>query len=154
MNGYQVETLQKKIDSFLGIPFAQPPTGNLRFRSPQPLNYTFDEYNATDLPPSCYQTLSIPVGEGYEDLAELAQLWNPNTNMSEDCLYLNIWRPDDGFNKAVMVSLQAFTFTYTYQLITVVTNPTVCRVEAYTEHLQIVVSRPSFEIFSPIMRKI
>ena len=107
MNGYQVETLEKKIDSFLGIPFAQPPTGNLRFRPPQPLNYTFDEYNATDLPPSCYQTLLIPVGEGFEDQAELAELWNPNTNFSEDCLYLNIWRPNGGFNKAVMVSLHS-----------------------------------------------
>ena len=49
-------------------------------------------------------------GEGHEDWAEIAELWNANTNFSEDCLYLNVWRPDGGFNKAVMVS----TYTYTY----------------------------------------
>jgi len=101
VNGYQVETLQKKIDCFLGIPFAQPPTGNLRFRPPQPLNYTLDEYDATELPPTCYQT-------AFESTdPKFVELWNMTINMSEDCLYLNIWTPEGGSNKAVMVSLQS-----------------------------------------------
>jgi len=103
VNGYQVETLQKKIDSFLGIPFAQPPTGNLRFRPPQPLNYTFDEYNATDLPPACYQTVVETADP------RLQSMFTLNTNISEDCLYLNIWKPANGSNKAVMVSLHSIS---------------------------------------------
>ena len=95
--------LQKKIDCFLGIPFAQPPTGNLRFRPPQPLKHSSHEYDATGLPPSCYQA----VGEAVDP--KIAELWDPNTKLSEDCLYLNIWKPKgaSNSNKAVMVSLHS-----------------------------------------------
>ncbi|GAW15396.1 hypothetical protein ANO14919_048050 [Xylariales sp. No.14919] len=58
-------------DLFLGIPYAQPPTGPLRFKSPQPLNDTYD----TPLDASSY---------GYSCYQESATF-----DISEDCLTLN-----------------------------------------------------------------
>ncbi|KAE8139819.1 Alpha/Beta hydrolase protein [Aspergillus pseudotamarii] len=65
-------------DLFLGIPFAQPPVGELRFQNPQSLNSTFGTRKATEYADSC-------VGYGNSDA------W-PYT-LSEDCLTLNIVRP-------------------------------------------------------------
>jgi carboxylesterase type B len=43
-------------DAFLGIPYAQPPLGPLRFKWPQPLNESFAETrDATQYGHSCYQ---------------------------------------------------------------------------------------------------
>lgn len=58
-------------DFFLGIPFAQPPLGELRFRWPQPINTSFDgTLDATQYGYSCYQ-------------------YKTNFSLSEDCLTLN-----------------------------------------------------------------
>ena len=58
-------------DYFLGIPYAQPPLGELRFRWPQPLENAFDgTFDATHYGYTCYQ-------------------YNSNFNLSEDCLNLN-----------------------------------------------------------------
>ncbi|ETS83076.1 hypothetical protein PFICI_04952 [Pestalotiopsis fici W106-1] len=63
-----------KIDKFLGIPYAEPPVGNLRLRQAVPLQQSFGTIQATAFGESCYGSR------------------NP-TNSSEDCLTLNIWRP-------------------------------------------------------------
>lgn len=58
-------------DLFLGIPYALPPTGQLRFRWPQSINESYaDELDATRYGDSCYQ-------------------YNNYYTMSEDCLTLN-----------------------------------------------------------------
>ncbi|KAK3079973.1 hypothetical protein LTS18_003467 [Coniosporium uncinatum] len=62
-------------DLFLGIPYAQPPVGGLRFRWPQSLTESFEgQRTATEYGYSCYQ-------------------YNTAFNLSEDCLTLNIVRP-------------------------------------------------------------
>ncbi|KAF8734832.1 Extracellular triacylglycerol lipase precursor, partial [Rhizoctonia solani] len=66
-------------DYFLGIPFAQPPVGRLRFKPPvawAPGNTT--EVNATQFGAGCQQAT------GYVPT---------NNTLSEDCLTLNIWKP-------------------------------------------------------------
>ncbi|KAF2834382.1 alpha/beta-hydrolase [Patellaria atrata CBS 101060] len=65
-------------DFFLGIPYAQPPVGNLRFRTPKSLDERWSgSRNATSYSREC-------VGYGSDQ-------WNYET--SEDCLYLNVVRP-------------------------------------------------------------
>nr|AMZ80114.1 acetylcholinesterase 2 [Blattella nipponica] len=80
--------LGKEVHIFTGIPFAKPPVGPLRFRRPVPVEPWHGVLDATALPNSCYQ-------ERYEYFKgfEGEEMWNPNTNVSEDCLYLNIWVP-------------------------------------------------------------
>lgn len=43
------------VNSFLGIPYAQPPVGDLRFAPPQSYNQTFDNRQAVQPPPACAQ---------------------------------------------------------------------------------------------------
>jgi carboxylesterase type B len=74
-----VHSTQYNQDFFLGIPFAQPPVGPLRFRAPQSLNTTF----AAPLPVKEYSAACV--GYGSDD-------W-PYAALSEDCLYLNVIRP-------------------------------------------------------------
>lgn len=66
---------------FLGIPYAQPPTGSLRFASPKPLTEAFEEpRDATAYGNSC-------IGYGADTLGL-------DTPLSEDCLNLNVVRPE------------------------------------------------------------
>lgn len=69
------------VDAFLGIPFAQPPVGALRWRAPQPVKHWSTVRNATEYGPDCMQ-LPFP--------GDAAPLGN---TPKEDCLYLNVWRP-------------------------------------------------------------
>ncbi|KAK2690704.1 hypothetical protein QWA68_010613 [Fusarium oxysporum] len=66
-------------DLFLGVPFAQPPVGQLRLQNPQPLNETFKVKTVTKYADSCV---------GYGNSPDQG----PAT-FSEDCLTLNIARP-------------------------------------------------------------
>ncbi|KAL4631395.1 acetylcholinesterase-like [Arapaima gigas] len=74
--------------AFLGIPFAEPPTGKKRFRRAEPKKPWSEVINANAYPKACYQYVdtSYPGFPGIE-------MWNPNREMSEDCLYLNVWVP-------------------------------------------------------------
>ncbi|XP_039308794.1 acetylcholinesterase isoform X4 [Solenopsis invicta] len=88
MRGFSRTVLDREVHAFYGVPFAKPPVGPLRFRKPLPIEPWHGILNATTLPNSCYQ-------ERYEYFPgfEGEEMWNPNTNISEDCLYLNIWVP-------------------------------------------------------------
>lgn len=86
--GYTKIIANREVHVFTGIPFAKPPVGPLRFRRPVPVDPWTGVLNATALPSTCYQ-------ERYEYFPgfEGEEMWNPNTKLSEDCLYLNIWIP-------------------------------------------------------------
>jgi carboxylesterase type B len=77
-------------DFFLGIPFAQPPLDDLRFRRPQSLNTAWEgTKNATAYYPHC-------VGYGGDQIGY---------NISEDCLALNVIRPSGYEGKLLPVGV-------------------------------------------------
>lgn len=78
----------KKVDAWLSIPYAQPPVGVLRYRHPRPIEKWPGILNATSPPNSCVQIIDTVFG----DFAG-ADMWNPNTPMSEDCLYVSVFVP-------------------------------------------------------------
>src|SRR5258708_36350537 len=69
------------IRSFKGVPFAQPPVGELRFREPRPVQNWTGIRKAAAFGPRAMQ---LPL---FSDM-------NFRSNgISEDCLYLNVWTP-------------------------------------------------------------
>ena len=66
---------------FRGIPFAQPPTGDLRWREPQPVQSWEGVRRAVDFGPRCMQARI------FDDMQFRSN------GVSEDCLYLNVWTP-------------------------------------------------------------
>ncbi|XP_025124471.2 liver carboxylesterase isoform X3 [Bubalus bubalis] len=77
---------------FLGVPFAKPPLGSLRFAPPQPAEpWTFVK-NTTSYPPMCSQD---PVGAQLLSDLFTNRKENISLTFSEDCLYLNIYTPAD-----------------------------------------------------------
>ncbi|XP_075720145.1 cholinesterase [Rhinoderma darwinii] len=99
VRGVQISVFSKTITAFLGIPYAEPPIGALRFKKPEPIKPWSEVRNSTTYGNSCYQY----VDQTYPGFSG-AEMWNPNTQLSEDCLYLNLWIPSPKpRNASVMV---------------------------------------------------
>jgi para-nitrobenzyl esterase len=79
------------VNEFLGIPYAAPPVGALRWRPPQPASRWSGVRDAMQFAPHCPQPPS-PFGQA---------------STSEDCLFLNVFTPrhkdEDGSRQPVMV---------------------------------------------------
>ena len=80
------------VSSFLRMPYAAPPTGNLRWRPPQPAAAWSGVRDATQFGPSCPQATQF-------------NPFLPPGPISENCLYLNIYTPAQhlGGNRPVLV---------------------------------------------------
>lgn len=93
----KIDQSYPNVRQFLGIPFAQPPVGNLRFAPPQPLSQPDVQINAIKLPPSCLQWQSTsPDSFGKQDVPQFftnAALSSKQLDISEDCLTLSVWAP-------------------------------------------------------------
>lgn len=76
------------VTAFLGIPFAEPPVGKRRFRHPEPKGQWNGVFPAVTYPNACYQFVDTTY-PGFPGI----EMWNPNRDMNEDCLYLNVWVP-------------------------------------------------------------
>ena len=77
--------------AFLGLPFAQPPVGELRFKPPVAIDAWDGPVDASEFGPACPQPADAGTGTLYDD-------------QSEDCLTLNVWTPSaDGKKRPVMV---------------------------------------------------
>uniref|UniRef100_A0AC35FDY8 Carboxylic ester hydrolase n=1 Tax=Panagrolaimus sp. PS1159 TaxID=55785 RepID=A0AC35FDY8_9BILA len=98
IRGQESIFLHKRVRSYLSVPFGEPPIGDMRFKPPvakRPWNHTID---ASHLAPACFQGRDT-----YNESFWGSEMWNANTRVSEDCLYMNIWAPAEANNLTVMV---------------------------------------------------
>ena len=78
-------TFEDGLSVYKGIPFAEPPVGDLRWRAPQPAAKWEGVRQAVKFAPA-------PMQGG-----------NPLSGKSEDCLYLNVWSPAKSTNNRLPV---------------------------------------------------
>jgi para-nitrobenzyl esterase len=74
---------------FLGIPYAAPPTGALRWKAPAPATAWSGVRKADQFGSRCPQV---------DD-----SVWSKPTPYSEDCLYLNVWTPATGSGRRAVM---------------------------------------------------
>ena len=79
------------IQSFKGIPFAQPPVGNLRWKAPQALTNWPGVKQTKKFGPRAIQSYIF------------GDMGFRSDGTSEDCLYLNIWSPAKSANEKLPV---------------------------------------------------
>lgn len=85
VEGYIVNDIQ----IFKGIPFAQPPVGDLRWKAPQPVLSWEGVKQCKDFGPSPIQNKPEPF------MCWSAEFIAKPEALNEDCLYLNIWTPKE-----------------------------------------------------------
>ncbi|KAF9634027.1 putative alpha beta-hydrolase protein [Lasiodiplodia theobromae] len=92
---YRPNTAISGVEQFLGIPFAEPPIGNLRFADPVPYasGNASRVIDATDYGPACVQDPRFVI----------------NNTISEDCLKLNVFRPA-GTNSTAQLPVMIFIY--------------------------------------------
>ncbi|XP_001237725.3 juvenile hormone esterase [Anopheles gambiae] len=87
------DTKNLRFDAFVGIPYAKPPVGKLRFKKPIPIEPWTEDYNATESKPACLQKSFLLPGQPIVG--------------DENCLYLNVYRPK-GNGSAVPLPVMVF----------------------------------------------
>lgn len=93
----------KAVNRFLGIPYAAPPIGELRFKPPQPVSaWKPATYNASHFRSICIQPGDYNV------------LFWPNFSHpdSEDCLFLNVYAPHRGNSSEVGISYPVMVYIH------------------------------------------
>ncbi|HEY4327062.1 MAG TPA: carboxylesterase family protein [Mucilaginibacter sp.] len=80
-----VKNASGDVVSFKGIPFAAPPIGDLRWKAPQPAKAWQGVKKCDAFGPSPMQAKPVPF------MVYTSEFLIPETPISEDCLYLNIW---------------------------------------------------------------
>ena len=86
----------RPIHAYLGIPFAEPPTGHLRWTGPVPTKPWTGTRETETFGPSCPQ--HVPPGV--------------EIDASEDCLSLNVWTPDPKGTLPVLVFVYGGSFVH------------------------------------------
>ena len=84
------------VRAYLGVPFAAPPVGDLRWKPPQPLTPWQGVRAATSFGPQCLQGGGSPKSVYFE-------YSGGDLPMNEDCLTLNVWAPVEAKDLPVMV---------------------------------------------------
>ncbi len=86
---------------YKGIPYAKPPVGELRWKAPRPPEGWQGVLNADKFPNRCVQGIAKP-----DEFYGKEFYSNPDfvPEMSEDCLYLNIWAPENSEGKKLPVA--------------------------------------------------
>jgi para-nitrobenzyl esterase len=88
------------VTAYLGIPYAEPPLGTLRFRTPQPVRPTSGVVDTTSFGAASIQTIPPLV----------TWIYPPQDHQSEDCLTLNVWTPERSGALPVIVWLHGGAF--------------------------------------------
>lgn len=100
-----VYTRDKKVEVYAGIPYAKPPIGDLRWKEPQDPDkwsgvLTADHFGPMSMQPSKGNIIdSLTRIIGYHDY-NISLEDNFRDVMSEDSLYLNVWKPAGDISKA------------------------------------------------------
>ena len=76
--------------TWLSIPYAEPPVGQLRFKKPEPIQSWTEMRDGTKWPYLCHQEYGV------------------KANDSEDCLYLNVFVPYKAFYNSVVLGNKSF----------------------------------------------
>lgn len=90
---------------FKGVPYAKPPVGELRWKAPESIEGWEGIYRADHFSNIEYQELPVKdhpfMGRFYKEFYS-----NPDfvPEMSEDCLYLNIWMPEHAEDEKLPVA--------------------------------------------------
>ncbi|KAM3844497.1 cholinesterase-like isoform 1-T2 [Vipera latastei] len=85
IKGMRVLTRSGAVNAYLGIPYAEPPVGKLRFQKPVPHQPWSHVLEATHFGKPCHQWTSFSY--------PYSRMWVAGKPHSEDCLFLNIWVP-------------------------------------------------------------
>jgi acetyl esterase/lipase len=86
--GNKPVSYNNQVLTWLAIPYAEPPTGNLRFKYPRPKKTWAATLDGTKPSSQCIQLYSDP-------------------QANEDCLYLNVYVPYNSYVKAVLQNNRA-----------------------------------------------
>ncbi|KAJ6215453.1 hypothetical protein RDWZM_009953 [Blomia tropicalis] len=86
-----------EIGTFLSIPYGEAPVDKRRFRATIPIEPWNGERDATQIPPPCIQS---------EYTQRLFPVHIMNENLTEDCLYMNIWTPVTNLSDPVAMKRQ------------------------------------------------
>lgn len=102
---------------FRGVPYAKAPVGELRFKAPQQPDAWSGVKEAKEFAPVCPQMM---MKEGFYGKEFYTDPKYPAPEQSEDCLYLNIWAPEnkipEGYPVAFWIHGGAFDHGYSHEM--------------------------------------
>lgn len=107
LNTNQVITgiTEGNVETFKGIPFAEPPLGNLRFKKPADYTGSYQGLAASDYKPGCMGIDPSKIISSLDNIVNFSQILpdfaktpfydflHGSLTTSEDCLYVNVLRP-------------------------------------------------------------
>ncbi|HEY3275143.1 MAG TPA: carboxylesterase/lipase family protein [Syntrophorhabdaceae bacterium] len=90
-SGPVIGIVEKNVEIFRGIPYAEPPMGENRWKEPRPVRQWKEDLPCREFRPACIQPQVSELDGGGEV-----------GRTSEDCLYLNIWAPEKAAGKPLL----------------------------------------------------
>ena len=105
----------KSVSKFLGVPFAAPPIGELRFKAPQPPK----EWKPKVYSAKTHGSICLQMGSFASFYNNYLKLFTESPVYDEDCLYLDIYTPNVNLSLPVMVYIHGGA----YEFGTAVTSP-------------------------------
>ena len=94
----------KSVSKFLGVPFAAPPTGELRFKAPKP---------SEDWKPNVRQAKKHgPICLQLKTYEYLLKPFSTSFSYSEDCLFLDVYTPNVSLRLPVLVYIHGGSYKY------------------------------------------